>query len=41
MGAKGYLIAPLLSKEFADYLVDGQPLLREIDIQRIKKNSSN
>ncbi|MDP4865485.1 MAG: FAD-binding oxidoreductase [Crocinitomicaceae bacterium] len=40
MGAKGYLIAPLLSKEFADYLVDGQPLLREIDIQRIKKNSS-
>jgi glycine oxidase len=40
MGAKGYLIAPLLSKEFADYLVDDQPLLREIDIQRIKKNSS-
>lgn len=36
LGAKGYLIAPLLSKEFVDYLLDGVPLDREVDIARIK-----
>lgn len=41
MGAKGYLIAPLLSEEFVDNLIDGQALLKEIDIHRIRKKNSS
>ena len=36
LGAKGYLIAPLLSKEFVDYLLDGTPLDKEVDIARCR-----
>ncbi len=34
LGTKGYLLAPLLSKEFADYLIDNKPLSEEVNIQR-------
>lgn len=34
MGAKGYMIAPLLSREFADHLINGAPLNTEVDIKR-------
>ena len=37
LGTKGYLIAPLLSQEFVDYLVDGNPLNPEVDIERFRK----
>jgi len=37
MGAKGYLIAPLLSKEFIEFLVNDLPLSKEIDLRRIRK----
>jgi len=33
LGAKGYLIAPLLAKEFVDFLFDGTTLDRECDIE--------
>lgn len=35
LGTKGYLICPLLSKEFVDYLTLGNPLNSEVDIQRV------
>ncbi len=34
LGTKGYLLAPLLSKEFVDYLMDGKELHDEVDIKR-------
>jgi glycine oxidase len=34
LGAKGYLLAPLLSEELMEYLVNGHPLDRESDIKR-------
>lgn len=37
LGAKGYMLAPLLSEEFVDYLLDGKMLDREIDIARFSK----
>ena len=35
LGAKGYMIAPLLSANFVDYLIEGKGLNAEIDIKRI------
>lgn len=37
LGTKGYLIAPLLSREFVDYLIDGSELNSEVDISRFTK----
>lgn len=34
LGTKGYLIAPLLSKEFVDYLIDGKELDSEVNVAR-------
>lgn len=36
LGAKGYMIAPLLSAEFVDYLLTDKPLDREIRLERFK-----
>ena len=36
LGTKGYMLAPLLSKEFASYLLDGKPLHPEVQIERFK-----
>lgn len=35
LGSKGYMIAPLLSKEFVDYLLEGRELHEEVKISRI------
>lgn len=35
LGAKGYMLAPLLSKQFCDFLLNGGSLNPEVDIQRI------
>lgn len=35
LGAKGYMLAPLLSKEFADSLLNGSPLDLEVSIARV------
>lgn len=37
LGAKGYLLAPLLSKEMTDYLLNGKVLDREVSLSRISK----
>lgn len=34
LGAKGYMLAPLLSREFVAHLLDGTPLDPEVSIQR-------
>ncbi|MDX2359608.1 MAG: FAD-dependent oxidoreductase [Crocinitomicaceae bacterium] len=34
LGAKGYMLAPLIAKEFVEYLVDGAELDKEVDIKR-------
>jgi glycine/D-amino acid oxidase-like deaminating enzyme len=34
LGAKGYMLAPLLSKEFVDHILKGAPLNTEVDIKR-------
>ena len=34
LGAKGYMLAPLLSKEFVNYLLEGTPLNTEVDIKK-------
>lgn len=34
LGTKGYMISPLLSEEFTNYLLSGNPLNKEVDIQR-------
>lgn len=36
LGAKGYLLAPLLAKEFVDHMLTGAPLNSEVVINRIK-----
>lgn len=36
LGTKGYLIAPLLSREFVDYLIEGAELNSEVDILRFE-----
>ncbi|MCE3296297.1 MAG: hypothetical protein K0R65_2011 [Crocinitomicaceae bacterium] len=38
LGAKGYLISPLLSKEFISFLVDGTELHPEVSLKRFKVN---
>ncbi|ASS47171.1 MAG: hypothetical protein A3D31_15080 [Candidatus Fluviicola riflensis] len=37
LGAKGYMLAPLMMQELADFLVEGKPLHPESDIARFKK----
>lgn len=37
LGSKGYMIAPLLSKEFVEYLLEKKPLHKEANIVRFKK----
>lgn len=37
LGTKGYLMAPLLAKEMADFILNDKNLDREIDIQRYHK----
>lgn len=34
LGTKGYMLAPLLSEEFANYLLNDTPLNQEVDISR-------
>ena len=34
LGTKGYLLAPSLSTEFVEYLIDGKPLDHEVNIRR-------
>jgi glycine/D-amino acid oxidase-like deaminating enzyme len=38
LGAKGYLISPMLAEEFLSYLLDGVELDKEIDIKRYQKD---
>ncbi len=40
LGAKGYMLTPLLSKEFVDYLLNNKPLSNEVDINRFSKSDS-
>lgn len=37
LGAKGYMLAPLLSKEFAAFLLNDTPLHPEVRLERFKK----
>lgn len=37
LGTKGYLLAPLMSKEFVDYLIEGKELHPEVNINRFNK----
>lgn len=37
LGAKGYMLAPLLSREFVAYLLENKPLDKDVDISRFKK----
>ena len=37
LGAKGYMLAPTISFEFVEYLLEGRELDREVDIQRYKE----
>lgn len=41
LGTKGYMLAPLLSEEFADYLLAGKELDREVDIARFAQRLSH
>jgi glycine/D-amino acid oxidase-like deaminating enzyme len=34
LGTKGYMIAPLIAKEFCEYLLEGKPLNPEVDLRR-------
>lgn len=38
LGAKGYMLAPLLAKEMVEHLLDGKLLDKEISISRLIKN---
>jgi glycine/D-amino acid oxidase-like deaminating enzyme len=38
LGAKGYLIAPLLAKEFTDYLFESKSLDKEVELTRYYKS---
>lgn len=40
LGAKGYMLAPLLSKHFCDSLLNNTPLNPEVDIQRFYKKQN-
>ena len=37
LGTKGYMMAPTLSREMCDHILEGAPLHEEVRIQRIKK----
>jgi glycine oxidase len=37
LGAKGYLLAPLIAKEYCEYLLHEKPFLKEMHIDRYKK----
>lgn len=37
LGAKGYMLAPMLSKEMVDYILKKAPLDAEVDIKRFEK----
>ncbi len=37
LGTKGYMMAPTLSREFAAYLIDGEPLTKEVSIDRFNE----
>ncbi len=37
LGTKGYMIAPLLSKEFVDFIITGKPIDPETDLKRFLK----
>lgn len=37
LGTKGYMIAPLITKEFGEYLLYGKPLHPEVDLKRCTK----
>ncbi len=37
LGAKGYMLAPLLSQEFVAYLLENEPLDKEVDIARFNR----
>ena len=34
LGTKGYMIGPLLAKEFVDYLLEGNELDQEVKLER-------
>lgn len=38
LGAKGIMIAPLLAKEFVDFMLHGKALDKEVDVKRFMKN---
>ncbi len=40
LGTKGYMIAPLLTKEFVDYLLNEKPLDKEVILERFKKDEN-
>ncbi len=40
LGAKGYMLAPLISKEFVDYLLNGVNLDPEVDINRYYRRNN-
>jgi glycine/D-amino acid oxidase-like deaminating enzyme len=37
LGAKGYMLAPLLAKEMVEHILDGKPLDKEVSISRLIK----
>jgi glycine/D-amino acid oxidase-like deaminating enzyme len=37
LGTKGYLMAPTLARELADFMFEGKPLDKEISIERFYK----
>ena len=37
LGAKGFMICPLLSDEFSEYLLSNVPLSKEVDLKRFMK----
>ena len=41
LGAKGYMLAPLLSEEFVDYLIDGKELDKEVNIERFYRKNNH
>ncbi|MDC1243816.1 FAD-binding oxidoreductase, partial [Crocinitomicaceae bacterium] len=38
LGTKGYLMAPLLAQEMADFMIDGKALHEEVQLSRFYKN---
>ena len=41
LGTKGYMLAPLLAKEFCDYLLLEKPLHKEVNISRVKAKDNS